>query len=245
MKGRRGAWEVLEFPYGGATIRCDVERAAARRLCITVFPDKRIYVSAPRGVSMAQIQERVQRRAPWILRQLDRFERFQPVQPPRRYVGGETHLFLGRQYRLRIEPASRFYVSLQGRYLVAHSRTPKDALHIRRMVDRWYLRQARQILPARFRECAARIRPARFIPNKLRLYRMKNRWGSCTRGGTITLNRDLVKAPASCIDYEIVHELCHLGEHNHGRAFYNLLRRWMPDWERRKARLDSAMASAV
>lgn len=245
MKGQGGALEILEFPYGEATIRCDVHRTVARRLCITVFPDQRVYVSAPRLVPMEQIRERVQRRAGWIIRQIDRFERLQPVQPPRRYVSGETHLFLGRQYRLRIVPSKRFYVALESRHLEVHSRTPKNALHIRRMVDRWYLRQAHQVLRDRFRACEKRFKHPNVNEPKLRLYRMKNRWGSCTSGGTITLNRDLVKASTTCIDYEITHELCHLCEHNHGKAFYDLLRRCMPDWESRKARLDVAMASLI
>ena len=52
------------------------------------------------------------------------------------------------------------------------------------------------------------------------------------------LNPHLVKAPRDCIDYVIVHELCHLKEHNHGPQFYQSLGRLMPDWKAVKARLD-------
>ena len=67
---------------------------------------------------------------------------------------------------------------------------------------------------------------------------MQTQWGNCSPGGTITLNPHLVKAPRDCIDYVILHELCHLQEHNHGPAFWVLLERVMPDWERHKARLN-------
>jgi hypothetical protein len=54
----------------------------------------------------------------------------------------------------------------------------------------------------------------------------------------LSLNPLLVKAPRECIDYVILHELCHLKEHNHSKNFYLLLSRTMPDWESVKARLD-------
>lgn len=242
MRTRSPSIETINVALGATTVRCDLNRSAARRLTITVFPDQRVLVSAPRRVPIEQIQSRAQKRAGWIVRQIDRFERFQPVQPPRQYVSGETHLFLGRQYRLRIIPSNRFFVALNGRYIFVRSRQPKKTAHIRRMMDRWFLRRARQVLDARFEVCWQKFRHNRTPRPRLRLYRMKNRWGSCTRSGTITLNRDLVKAPVYCMDYAIMHELCHLREHNHSKAFYDSLRRCMPDWERRKDQLDVAMA---
>jgi predicted metal-dependent hydrolase len=71
---------------------------------------------------------------------------------------------------------------------------------------------------------------------------MPKRWGSWTRRGGICLNPELVKAPASCIDYVVTHELCHAVHGHHGKAFYELLRRVMPDWEHRKARLERIAA---
>lgn len=234
--------EALSIALGKTIVRCDVERIAARRLTITVFPDQRVLVCAPRGVPIEEVQARVQKRVRWVARQIDRFERFQPVQPPRQYVSGETHLFMGRQYRLRIVPSNKYLVALDGRYILVHSRRPRNTVQIRRMMDRWFLRRARLVLENRFEVCWEKFRHNRTARPRLRLYRMKNRWGSCTTSGTITLNRDLVKAPVYCVDYAITHELCHLREHNHGKAFYDALRRCMPDWERRKERLDVAMA---
>ena len=67
---------------------------------------------------------------------------------------------------------------------------------------------------------------------------MKRRWGSCTKNGRILLNLQLIQTSPSCIDYVITHELCHLIEHNHTAAFYQLLDGAMPDWRKRKRRLE-------
>ena len=73
----------------------------------------------------------------------------------------------------------------------------------------------------------------------LRLVRMKARWGSCTPQGVVLLNPDLVRAPRHCIEYVILHELCHLREHRHSPFFWQLLAQVCPDWQARRAELDS------
>lgn len=72
---------------------------------------------------------------------------------------------------------------------------------------------------------------------------MTKRWGSWTRRGGVWLNPELLKAPGTCIDYVVTHELCHAVYGNHGKGFYALLRRVMPDWEARKARLECVTAN--
>jgi predicted metal-dependent hydrolase len=67
---------------------------------------------------------------------------------------------------------------------------------------------------------------------------MKKRWGSHTKSGRVLLNESLITARRECIDYVIVHELCHVVEPNHSQRFFRLLRRFMPDWERRKELLE-------
>jgi len=82
---------------------------------------------------------------------------------------------------------------------------------------------------------------ALWVENKpdIRLFTMNTQWGNCSPSGVITLNPHLIKAPTICIDYVILHELCHLVEHNHSDRFYQLLKQVMPDWEVRKEKLDN------
>jgi hypothetical protein len=66
---------------------------------------------------------------------------------------------------------------------------------------------------------------------------MRRRWGSCHPAGRITLNAELMKVPPFCIDYILMHELCHLLIPNHSPRFYHLLGSCMPDWKRRREQL--------
>lgn len=60
-----------------------------------------------------------------------------------------------------------------------------------------------------------------------------------TASGRLILNLDLINAPTPSIDYVLVHELCHRLEHHHGRTFWELLERVMPDWAERKTKLEA------
>jgi hypothetical protein len=71
---------------------------------------------------------------------------------------------------------------------------------------------------------------------------MKSRWGSCTTSRNIIINAHLIKAPKKCIEYVIIHEMCHLKQPNHSKAFYNLQSKLMPDWKIWKNKLEIIMS---
>ncbi|MDD5140546.1 MAG: SprT family zinc-dependent metalloprotease [Verrucomicrobiales bacterium] len=227
-----------EIKFSGKRIEFRLQRSGRRTLAITVRPDLAVVVTAPQGASLETVTAKVRKRANWIRRQQDFFADFLPQNPPRRYVSGETHRYLGRQYRLKVVEAATAEVKLRGRFIWVHTPRKADTARVRKLVEGWYLAHARERLARSVREGAARLgRRLTQIP-RMQIRRMPKRWGSWTRRGGIWLNPELVKAPASCIDYVVVHELCHAVHGNHGRAFYDLLRRVMPDWETRKARLE-------
>jgi len=77
-------------------------------------------------------------------------------------------------------------------------------------------------------------------PKLLKVRAMTTRWGTCSRAGVITLNRRLVEAPLSCVEYVAAHELCHLRHHGHDARFYGLLVLVLPDWKARRDALRRA-----
>jgi predicted metal-dependent hydrolase len=226
--------------YGGQRIPFRIEYRPRKYLAISVLPDLRVEVVAPAGTALDAILLRVEKRAGWIARQLRFFEQYQPTQPRPSYVSGETHLYLGRQYRLKVQEGSPECVKLVGRFLHVHTTCREDGERVRSLLEGWYRAHAKQVFAHRLEGCLESIRSLGLwaAPN-LVIRKMGKRWGSCTRAGNILLNLELIKVPVHCIDYVIIHELCHLKVHSHGKAFYRLLTRCMPDWESRKRRLEA------
>lgn len=229
-----------EVAFGPETIRYQVQWVPTRRtLGIEVHPDQRVVVRAPVGCTEEVIAARVQKRASWISRQIADFQRYSPRTPQRQYLSGETHLYLGRQYRLKVvagEPAS---VRMSRGQLVVTIPGNADPDRVRIMLHRWYLDHARQVFGAVLDECLPRFK-GHHRP-RLIVRAMQSRWGSLSQAGSMTLNVNLVRAPRACIEYVVTHELCHLLHRDHDAGFYRLLGRVMPDWEQRKQRLEEAL----
>ncbi len=229
------------IPYGGQEIPYALTFRERRTLSITVQPDQTVRVVAPLGTAREQIEARLRKRAGWIVRQQAFFAAFEPLTPARRYVSGESHLYLGRQYRLKLVQAPKPVVKLVRGYLEVYTPDPMDKEQVETQVQDWYRAHAAEKLGGYVREVIKRFGVFDLQPPTLELRRMEKRWGSCTPGGKVILNPDLIRAPKGCIEYVIVHELCHLLEPNHSRAFYDLQERILPDWEQWKERLERVM----
>jgi predicted metal-dependent hydrolase len=228
----------VELSHGRRRFVIDVVSSDRKRLTITVHPDLRITAKAPAGYKSEVIRTRLEKRASWIAKQLDYFLRFQPLPVPRKFISGETHYYLGRQYRLKIRNGKNARVRLIGRFFEMELPNPKDRKKARTLMLDWYSTHARNLLVKRL-DLYLPIFLKKGAAKPKILYRcMKKRWGSCSTRGTIVLNTELVKAPSHCIDYVIIHELCHLLHPHHDRKFYSILGRILPDWERRKERLE-------
>jgi predicted metal-dependent hydrolase len=154
-------------------------------------------------------------------------------------MSGESHRYLGRQYRLKVVSAGEAGVRLsRGEILVSlsGSATPE---RIKAQLDGWYLARAREIFGAVVEAGLVRFRT--ISRPRLIIRAMQSRWGSLSPAGSMTLNVRLVQAPRGCIEYVVAHELCHAVHRDHDIRFFGLLEAVMPDWKRRKERLESAL----
>lgn len=227
---------VLDF--GTRRIPYRLHRSDRKRVRIVVAPALTVDVFAPARASDEQILESLRKKAAWIARTLDRVASYHPLPTPKNYVSGETFLYLGRQYRLKIVEGETGPAKLYGRYLWVPVNGAKHERSGKRSVDKWYRTRAREVFERYLAKCYA-VASRHGVPEPtLAVRAMRRRWGSCSTSRRITLNLNLVKVPVHCIEYVIMHELCHLRHHDHSRAFYSLLTRCQPDWRRRKDIID-------
>jgi len=231
--------ELRSVVFGGETIPFELKRGRGSRLRIAVHPDLRVVVHAPAHATTAAIESRVRRRGAWILKHLARFKDL-PPRSQKHYVSGESVLYLGRQYRLKVVESSSRSVKLRGRFLWVTAADKADTNGVKRAVRGWYRVHARRVFERRLEVCHAAASRHGIARPEVRIRWMKTRWGSTPGSSNILLNTQLVKTPTYCIDYVIMHELCHLNHPHHGKEFYELLSRCMPDWRARKERLELA-----
>ncbi len=230
---------IQYFDYGNIRIPFIVHSRDRKDLSISVNPDMTVTVLAPENVSFEKVMESVRRRRQWILKQRTYFEEFHPLPPEKRFVSGETHCYLGRQYRLKIKEDKNCGVKLAGRFLNVTVPDKADTGKVKETLGKWFHAHAKIIFRKKLEFCLGSAKSLRILNLPvLRVRIMSKRWGSCSRSGTITLNQELVKTPLSCIEYVIMHELCHIRIPRHKNEFYLLLSRLMPDWKKRKEKLD-------
>jgi hypothetical protein len=224
-------YEKYSTNYGKLSIDYQVVRKKRKTLEIAVETNSTVSIVAPLSASLECIEGKVRKRAAWILKQQAYFEQFNPRTPERRYLSGETHLYLGRQYRLKVVKSPLNAVKLLRGHLVVQSSQPTNREETRRLLDEWYGIKAHLKFNERLDECLKRFsRPASVLPTGLTIRMMRKRWGSMSKKRRLLLNRRLVQAPVDAIDYVITHELCHVLEPSHSPHFYRVMGRAMQDW---------------
>lgn len=226
--------------YGDEVIRFTREDRSSdiQRVLIQVHPDCSVVVQAPKSALQQEVISAVKKRTRWIYSQLKTFKSQLEHTIPRRFVSGESHYYLGKQYVLKVIETSDHlpYVKLL-RGKIEVGLPEKEGDEVKALLAIWYKERAKDIFHRRLEAVLEQTLWVNDIPS-LRVQVMQKQWGSCSPNGRLTLNTHLVKAHRECIDYVILHELCHIAEHNHSKKFYRLMSQVMPKWEKVKAKLD-------
>jgi predicted metal-dependent hydrolase len=203
-------------------------RSHRKTIALVIERDGRLTVRAPLRMPAARIQEFVESHSDWIEKNLARLRAAPPL-PARRYLEGETFLYLGVAYPLSLVTAARPALAFDGAsFRLAKSSLPEAA----GLFARWYKLQARLFLTGRVLATAGKHA---FRYQKIRISSARTRWGSCSSGGTLSFTYRLVMAPPEVVDYVVLHELVHTQVHNHSKTFWNRVAQLMPDYKVRLA----------
>ncbi len=222
---------------------CRIVFTQRKTLQLEVLPDMSVRMIAPLGTKVEVCSRMLLKRMDWVRAQMRYFSQFHPLTKPREYVAGETHLFLGRRLRLKVVKGSTKGVKATRQHLTVCAGHTTSARLVEAELWQWYREQASDLFQERMLGCMVKLNiPKNEGPKSLVVRRYRSRWGSMSRDGALGLNLDLIRAPIECIDYVIIHELCHLRFPHHGPRFWDLLECVMPDWRKRKTKLERLTA---
>jgi hypothetical protein len=204
-----------------------LKQSKRKTLSIYIAKDGEIEVLAPEKLSEAEIDRLVQARAYTIFKHQAQFELLGQSAKIREYVGGESFLYLGRNYRLSLDDSLDQIQLRDNRFF--GPRASADEYQVL-FID-FYKNKAKEKLPSRIRRYAKQMA---LTHRKIRVMDLKTRWASCNEQGDLNFHWKCMLGPMKIVDYIIVHELAHLKYPTHTDAFWSLVDRVLPDYQERK-----------
>lgn len=220
--------EILAFRHFDVTvIRSDRRRSATFRV-----DQSGVSFRVPKEIGRQKIVELVEKKTPWIRKKL---EYAASLTPPRLldFENGDPIPYLGKTYCLKVQVGDYPHVELVGEDILVSvvEQHLTNSLYIQLVLERWFLDEAAILLAERL-DFYAPIVGVR--PTGMQVKAYKARWGSCKMDGQIQFNWRLIHGPVDVLDYVVVHELCHILQHNHSAAYWSEVARVMPDYEVRR-----------
>lgn len=204
--------------------------SSRRTLSICISPDNGIVVRAPHRASEKKIEQFVSEKAGWIRKHVENNSNLIRLNQGKRYIDGESHLFMGKENVLKINHSQQIYVSHYDNIIEAGVNGAASNM-IKPLLDNWYMQKAREIFPEKTDEILRKFSSYNFSPSSLVVRSLRSRWGSCNSEGKITLSSELIKLDQVFLEYVIIHELCHLKYHHHGKDYYRLLKELFPNYK--------------
>lgn len=213
-----------------------------KTLSLTVTPDLKIILKCPHKADDQKIEAFLKRKWFWLEKQLSFFKKYQRNIYEKEYISGEGYLYLGRQYKLVVRRGKEDSVTLtKGKLLVSTIKTVGDGKYNKKLINAWFMEKTEKIFQERFSAMLSKF-DYKNTPI-LGIREMKKRWGSFLNKDKIFLNPKLISMPKECIDYVVVHELCHLRYKNHDKRFFELFNKKFPKWQKVKDKLEILGAS--
>ena len=184
----------------------------------------------PKRLSDARVKDLILKRTSWIQQKL-RIQSETVPPKPKEYVSGENFTYLGKNYKLKLIPNGDGEVKMKGKYLTLGypkilSETDRQSFVKDSLVD-WYKRHALKRLTEKSKRYGKILR---VTTKSILLKNYKSRWGSCSDSGEIFFNWKVIIAPHKIVDYVVVHELCHMLEHNHSATYWSHVKSIIPDF---------------
>ena len=230
MHIRKFANERVEF--GNLDLEVQIERTNRKRTISLQVKDNKLIVKAPRTASRQSLDDLIQRKQSWIKKRaiLNVEER---KLRNRKFIDNEKFYFKGNEYRLSLIFGGKEEVKISEGFLIVTCKDDRamGSKEVKTFIEDWYVRESTKILNTRTYEFAKKMKVE---PSAITVKNYASKWGSCTASNKISYNWRIIMAPDCIIDYLIIHELCHIIEHNHSKNFWYQVGKYCEDFKKKR-----------
>jgi len=233
LKTSPPAQEQRSIQLADKLVSYTLKRSSKRRSIGLQINDQGLTVSMPLRASEKWLHDVLQEKAHWVVDKLDSWQ--SKKAPLQRWADGEVILFRGEAFTLRVvQSLFKAPPQLTATELLIHVVDSVNEGAIKKSINLWYKCEAQRV----FEECVEHFAPLmKVCPREIKLTSARTQWGSCTSGGVVRLNWQLVTMSLHLIDYVVVHELAHLLEMNHSADFWRVVESVCPDYAKVRGEL--------
>ena len=202
-------------------------RSKRKTIALQITDNATLIVKAPFEANEEVINKVITKHLRWIEKKKNEVLSRDPQFAEKEYVNGEGFLYLGESYKLYIVNKQNMPLKFDNCFFLLK----EYQLMAKQLFINWYKEKAYEKISERVQWYA---RKRGFTHNKISITDANIRWGSCSPKGNLNFSWRLIMAPLSVIDYVVVHELAHLEQKNHSKAFWNIVKMLLPEYEKSK-----------
>lgn len=210
-------------------IAVSVTRKNMKTLRLKVGDGVKVTVSAPLFLPSERIISFIEDKTEWIKSQIEK-QKIKKEKETLKFISGEKLSLFGKEYLLKIVACKKEKVEVLDNEIILFVKESYSLEQMQCLLDGFYKNHLKDAITRKlpYYERVTTLKTSSYAIRK-----MKTRWGSCNvKSGKITFNIELAKYPVECLEYVIVHELCHLKHANHKKEFWNLVEKYCPEYKR-------------
>lgn len=217
-------------------LEIEITKKKVKNINLRINPDGAVKISAPQYINKKQIESFVAEKYDWIISHKRKIENKAKAKT---CVENNNIFFLfGKPFELvTCENYGKNTIILKNNTVYICFKNDADLKIKEKLIYEFYKNQLTSVLNG-FIEKWEEI--TKLYSSGYKIKNMKTRWGSCnTETYSLNFNLQLAKKDYDCIEYVVLHELCHIKVPNHSKDFKDLMTYYMPDWKQIKVKLNS------
>jgi predicted metal-dependent hydrolase len=207
-------------------IKIDVKKSKRKTMSIFVERDGTVSALVPENLSDIEIQHVLEAKEYQINKYLAEWKVLNYNKIEREYVNGQSYLYLGRNYRLRLVDDEHQGIVFKDGYF----ELSKNKLEKAKELFKDFYKKKLEVKIERI--VKTHLKRMGLSANRIKVMELQNRWGSCSVKGNLNFHWKCAMAPVDVINYIVAHEVVHLKHPNHSREFWNDLDKLIPNYQR-------------